>query len=646
LLWGGTAVWECCILSERGSDGRPEWKLRRLANDLDPGVAPLVSPDGTALAYVCRGNLVVREREGEGRVRITTDGGERVLNGRLDWVYEEELAHRTGARAFQWSPDSTLLAYLRLDQSAVPTHPLLDLSGTHAVVSPQRYPQPGDSNSRVSLRIVARDGTAVSELEPATVDGYLAPQFTWQPDSSGVVVARLPRSQRELELCFLRARADCPGPEVWWRHADAGWVNYTGPAWVTPGGIWPPGSWLWIPEGEDADRLHVATMGPDGFQLRPLSPPGWNVTTLLAVGRNHAIVLAHPPDPRERRLLACSPTGWREIRSEPGFYDAEASPDGNWLTVTHSTVDTPPTVTLMDARGAAQSRLYVPRLEFGPHLPPPAGQRLPEPSDLPWARGEWHCVRGPDGQELYGQLLHPPDHVRDRPAPAVVRVYGGPHGQQVRNAWLGDAILDQLLVARGVLVWRLDNRGSWGRGHRFEAPLRHRLGHCELEDQLAGVEYLKQLPAVDPNRVGICGWSYGGYLTLYALARAPHVWACGIAGAPVTDWLLYDSIYTERYMGTPAENPDGYEQSSVLQHADAIQAPVLLIHGLMDDNVHVQHTLELVETLSRAGRDYELLIEPGQRHSFEGRAVRRYLNQRILAFFERHLGSSPAAGDR
>jgi dipeptidyl-peptidase-4 len=207
----------------------------------------------------------------------------------------------------------------------------------------------------------------------------------------------------------------------------------------------------------------------------------------------------------------------------------------------------------------------------------------------------------------------------------------------VTKTWAGGDALEQLLAAEGMLVWRLDNRGSWGRGHAFEAAVDRNMGALELADQLVGVDYLRSLPYVDSQRIGIHGWSYGGYLTLYALTRAPEVWACGAAGAPVTEWRLYDSVYTERYMGTPEENPEGYRAGSILEQAGELRAPLLLAHGTDDDNVHLQHTLRLLEALSRHRKPYELLLQPGQKHGFKGEAARLYLHERLVAFFRRYL---------
>ena len=248
-------------------------------------------------------------------------------------------------------------------------------------------------------------------------------------------------------------------------------------------------------------------------------------------------------------------------------------------------------------------------------------------------------LKAKDGTLLYGSLLKPASFDAARRYPVIVSVYGGPHAQTVTNSWGHVSPLDSLLASRGFLVFKLDNRGMAARGTAFEFPVH--LEKVELEDQLVGLDYLKSLPYVDPARVGITGWSYGGYLTLYALTHAPGVFKAGVAGAPVTDWKHYDTIYTERYMGTPEGNPKGYESSSPLQKAGALEADLLLIHGASDDNVHLANTLAFVAALVKAGKSYELQVHPGQLHGFRAKEDRVARDRALVSHFERTL--KPAA---
>ena len=287
-----------------------------------------------------------------------------------------------------------------------------------------------------------------------------------------------------------------------------------------------------------------------------------------------------------------------------------------------SSVTQPPSIRLRRADGALVATL---------------DQRENRWKDFAEARAEFHEVTAADGTNLFARLTKPADFNPARKYPVVVYVYGGPHAQLVHDQWSPVSGRDQLLAQEGFLVWSLDNRGSWGRGHAWETAIYQNLGARELADQLAGVAYLKLLPFVDTNRFGIWGWSYGGYLTLYALTHSPDTFKAGIAGAPVTDWKFYDTIYTERYMCTPKENPDGYKTSSPLAAADKLKAKLLVIHGTSDDNVHMQNSMNFLDALVKAGRPYELQIQPGQSHGFGGEAATRFVTEALVDFFKRNL---------
>jgi dipeptidyl-peptidase-4 len=244
-------------------------------------------------------------------------------------------------------------------------------------------------------------------------------------------------------------------------------------------------------------------------------------------------------------------------------------------------------------------------------------------------------LKAQDGQVMYARLIKPAGFMPDRKYPVIVDVYGGPHAQSVRNAWSG-ATLDQVLAHKGYLIWQVDNRGSYGRGHAWESAVFRNLGATELADQKAGIEYLKTLGYADTTRMGIYGWSYGGYMTLYSLTNAPGLFRAGVAGAPVTSWRNYDSIYTERYMGLPSENAAGYERSSPIQHAADLRAKLLLLHNVEDDNVHFQNTLQMADALEKADRQFRMVIYPQKSHGVTG-PIRRHLSETIVEFFDEAL---------
>jgi dipeptidyl-peptidase 4 len=330
------------------------------------------------------------------------------------------------------------------------------------------------------------------------------------------------------------------------------------------------------------------------------------------------------PDPRERQIYRVSTeTGRMErLSKEPGTHGLELSPSGKYLVDNFSNLNTPPKVRLLKSDGTLVTTL----------------QRAPDRfADYALGTTEFVTLKAADGATLYARLVKPPDFDPAKKYPVIIDVYGGPQIQLVHNAWGVTDSEDQLFAEQGYIIWSLDNRGSWGRGHAWETVIFEHLGQREMADQLAGVNYLKSLPYVDPKRIGVHGWSYGGYMTLELLTHAPDVFKCGAAGGPVTAWKFYDSIYTERYMRTPQQNPAGYQDSSPLNYAGNIKAKLLLIHGVDDDNVHLQNTLNFVEALVKAKVPFELYLQPGEKHGFARESSRSYLAQRELDFFRANL---------
>jgi len=591
--------------------------LTRLLSDLDSDVPPHPSPSGDRLAFLRAGNLWVLDRETGDLRALTEDGNSHLLNGKLDWVYWEELGHRRTWRAFEWSPRGRSIAFLRLDQSRVPEYPLVDVMSVHPPVTLQRYPKAGDPNATAALRIVAAaDGRLLAEHLEEDDAFYLGPSLAWAPDGHGVTYTRLSRDQRHLELRLLEPTLGTD--RLLLTERDPHWLNQIGPPVFLP-----DGTFLW--SSERSGHAHLYRYSLEGECLHAVTEGKWQVEAVHGVAEGYVYFTGTGEDARERHLYRARTHGDVELeRLTPaaGVHETNLQPSGAWVLVTARTPEAPAVTQLLRTDGTRHATVHQPD---------------PEWREYDWAQSEFVDVTADDGTVLHGRLLKPADFDPSRHYPVVVHVYGGPHAQVVRKSWAGSDPLDQLLTQAGILVWKLDNRGAWGRGHAFEVPVDRRMGETELRDQLAGVEYLKSLPYVNPERLGITGWSYGGYLTLYALTHSPDVWRCGVAGAPVTDWKLYDSIYTERYMGTPAENPEGYRAASPLTAAEHLAAPLLLVHGTDDDNVQLQNTLQFVEALSRHRKPYELLLQPQQKHGFTGESVRTYTHERMVEFFVRHL---------
>jgi dipeptidyl-peptidase-4 len=594
------------------------------------------SPDGARVAFVRKSDLWVVEVASGRQTRLTQGGSDTLLNGRLDWVYEEELASRSG-QAYLWSPDSTAIAYLQLDQSRVPTFPIVDFVPVRNEVEWQRYPKAGAPNSVVRLGVVGLDKEGAPGPERLVSfqpdDVYVLPQLGWTPDSRHVSFQQLHRSQNELDLRLLPVPSSphepLGTPRTVLTERSKTWLNtFAAPRFLKDGR-----RFLWLSERDGFAHVYLCdvalpcravTQGPwmvDGRVSFGGSPPGF----ALDERSGFLYFTATEKDPRERHLhrVRLDGTGRTRLTREDGTHRTVVSPDGRFYADTWSDAHTPPKMWVASQDGTKRHMI----------------EENANPPILGFERGalELAEVAAGDGATLYGSLLKPADFDPRKRYPVILSVYGGPHGQTVTNAWEQTSPFEHLLASHGFLVWSLDNRGTAARGTAFETKVHRDLGRVELEDQLRGVDHLKSLPFVDPSRIGITGWSYGGFLTLYAVTNAPDVFRAAVAGAPVSDWKHYDSIYTERYMGTPDENAAGYETSSPLRKAGQLKADLLLVHGSADDNVHLANTLSFVAALVTAGRPYALQVHPRQKHGFRPKEDRVSRDRAVLAHFERTL---------
>jgi len=377
---------------------------------------------------------------------------------------------------------------------------------------------------------------------------------------------------------------------------------------------------LW---GSERDGyLHLYLCSTEDKRVWQITKGEWEVTQVAGVNEEtrEVFFVSTEQSPLERQLYRIRLDGKQKLRLSggTGTHNISMSPTTQFYMDTASSLATPPRRTL---HGADGSQIAV----YGEAVPPDA-EILP---------AEIVRIKATDGVELYARMIKPAGFSPDKKYPVIVTVYGGPGVQAVRDAWSG-ANFDQVLAQKGYLIWQLDNRGSAGRGHLWEAQIYHETGAHELNDQLDGIRYLATLGFADMTRVGIYGWSYGGYMTLYALANAPATFKAGVAGAPVTDWRNYDSIYTERYMGLPEDNLEGYKRSSPQTNAGEIKARLLLLHNIEDDNVHFQNSVQMANILEREGKQFQMVVYPQKSHGVGGPAQKQ-MQQAILDFFDRAL---------
>lgn len=587
------------------------------------------SPDARRVAFVKNNNLFVASADaGASEERaLTNDGRPNVIyNGCLDWVYDEEIYGRGTGRAFWWSPDGARIAFLRLDETPVRAFAVVnDLAprgGEETETTP--YPLPGDPNPLARLGVVRVSGSNPSPPVWMDMSAYapadlLLVRAGWTPDAAQVVFQAQNREQTFLDLCF----AD---PATGRAHRV---LRETTPAWVEADAeprFLRDGTFLW--QSERTGFKHLYHYRPDGTLIAVLTKGNWEVRALDAVDESNGFIYLTGTrnSPIAEHVYRVALDG----RSEPtpltqaraGNHRADFSPTGTFFRDSWSSLAAPPQSALFAADGALV-RAFTPARAAGL-------------TDYALGTPEKMQVRTRNGFVMDALLLKPPDFDPAKKYPVFCRVYAGPHAPQVADRWGTFGLWDHYLAQQGYLVWLCDNRSASGQGAQSAWTSYRNFGAQELRDIEDGLTYLKGQPWVDSARIGIYGWSFGGYMSAYALTHSTF-FKIGIAGAPVTDWALYDSVYTERYLGTPQSNPDGYKKSAVVGAAANLSGRLLLLHGTLDDNVHVQNTLQLAYALQKAGKPFEMMLYPASRHGIGDPQLRKHLTRLRTRFILENL---------
>ena len=604
---------------------RGDGPLTRLAG-CDGARDARLSPDGTRVAFVRDVELHVAPARGSAPPwRLTSGAGDGVTNGVAEYIAQEEMGRHEG---YWWSPDGARLAYVQADSSHILLYPIAHQGAETVAVEEHRYPFAGARNATVRLGVVAVSGDGDDNPpEPATWmdlggdDIYLA-RVAWRPD--GTLTAQIEaRDQQSLRLVLFDPQTGAATTLI--EERGKPWLNLGDETCFLRSGeiIWP---------SESTGFRHLYLHDADGRQLRALTEGPWVVTGLAAVDEDKRVAYFHGAKDSvlERHLYAVSLDGGpvRRVTEGAGWHSAVVAPDIRLFVDTWSAREQPPTVTLRRLDDGAEEAVLFAN-EGAATVVTNLGLCVPELT----------LFRNRDGVELHASVYASEEtRAAGRPAPLIVSVYGGPHAQRVAEQW--DLTVDlraQYLAQQGFVVLKVDNRGSANRGLAFEAALARDLGHVEVDDQVDGVRFLSARAWVDGDRVGIYGWSYGGYMTCMALLRAPHVFKAGVAGAPVTDWRGYDTHYTERYMGLPASNEEGYRMSAVMAHVERLRGKLLLVHGMVDENVHFRHTARLIAALTAAGKPYDLVVFPEERHMPRDAQGLEYQERRLADYFRSHL---------
>ena len=587
----------------------------------DPSGDPKFSPDGGHVAYVRKHNLYVRPVSGKSEKQLTRDTGDNLFNGDIDWVYAEELAVRSN---YFWSPDSKEIVFLHMDETNVPIYPITDWMPTHPSVDNEKYPKVGDANPVVKLGVVDTDKGKVRWIALTGDQEAYIPRFGWV--SEGVIWAEvLNRTEDKMDLYFVDAKSGkarivltetTPGAWIEFDHAEVRFLKSGGRF------LWP--SWR---DGNMHLYLYSFDkqnpMAADAKLERQLTKGDFEVSGIDGVDEAAGTVYfsANKDDPRQSHIFSVQldGSGFKALTSEEGMHFGNFSDDAKHYTHMYLGPEKTPSISLC-AVGGGCNPVWAARNSIAEY-----GLRAPKYLEF----------KADDGTTLYGRLLLPPEGAASGKIPLIINIYGGPAAQMVRKG-TPDAF-DEILARKGFAIFAVDNRGTPGRDRKFQTAIRHEFGAIELKDQLTALDQLlAQYPQLDKDRIAIWGWSNGGSMTLYAMTHSERFKA-GVAVAPVTSQLNYDTIYTERYMGLLKEDKAGYEQSDVTKAADKLHGALLLVHGTSDDNVHFQNSIQMIDALIKAGKQFRLMIYPNKTHSIAGKDARVHLFTMIVEHFEREL---------
>jgi len=606
----------------------PDKALRRLTRTDSYETDVKLSPDGKKVSFVRDQNLYVVDIATGKETAVTRDGKGPIKYGMAEFVAQEEMGRMTG---YWWSPDGRKIAFTRVDESPVNIEKRYEINADSFTVFEQRYPATGTPNALVELKTIDLASGAITDIALGDNPDIYLPRVKWLPDSSTLSFQRQSRDQKTLQLLF--ANTDTGASRVILTETSPTWVNLSDDL-----RFLEDGRFIW--SSERSGFRHLYLYDKNGRLIRPLTAGDWVVNRVYGVDEDKGRVYfdANRESPLEQHAYSAAldtntAQNPQRITAEPGQHSLTFATNMKSYIDRFSALHTPPRVTVHRADGRRlfaveenaldETHPYYPYLKTDPQIT--FGQ-----------------LQADDGQTLYYRLIRARDFDQSKKHPVLIYHYGGPHAQLVKNQWpQGTDYWLKMLAQRGYVVFTLDNRGSWNRGKAFEDPIYRRLGKVEVADQARGVEFLRAQPWVDAGRIGVFGWSYGGYMTLMNLMQHPELYAAGISVAPVTDWSLYDTHYTERYLGTPRDNPEGYEKSNVFGYASQLSDPLLMVHGMADDNVLFTNSTKLYKILQDLDKPFEMMNYPGSKHSIWGQKTRTHLFHTMTRFLDRNLKPDP-----
>jgi dipeptidyl-peptidase 4 len=595
-------------------------RLERLYEG-NPQRCATYSKDATKVAFSVDNDLYIKDLSSGQVTRVTTDGKPNsIINGTSDWVYEEEFEL---VRAFDWSPDGRYLAYLRFDETDVPSMIMEGYSGdAYPTQDTFKYPKVGERNARISAHIY--DLTTQKTIQVnmgADQEDYL-PRITWTPGGA-LCITRLNRHQNELWLHLADPKTGTCSTLL--NETSKYYLDLVEPYFLKDG------SFVWQSPRSGYNHLYLHNAA--GKSLVALTEGAYDVTSFYGVDQVNGLAYyqAASVNAMQREVFSVNLKGKKRtqlsstVAAERGTHVAQFSSTFDYWVNTYSSANTPPQYVVRDRKGK-----IIRDLEQNDALAAKMNAYGTVPVEFFQTQGT--------AVPLNGWIMRPPNMNPEERRPVLMFVYGGPGSQQVTDAWKGSNYWwFQMLVQQGFIVACVDNRGTGARGDEFKKMTYLQLGKYETEDQIAAGQYIGTLPNVDKDRIGIFGWSYGGYMSSLALLKGKEVFKAAIAVAPVTNWKWYDSVYTERYMRTYAENAKGYDDNSPVNFAEQLEGKYLLVHGLADDNVHFQHTAEMADELIAHNKRYDTMIYPNRNHGISDKAARLHLYRLMTDFLAKHL---------
>jgi dipeptidyl-peptidase 4 len=594
----------------------------RLTSNPEEEVGAGFSPDGRMISFVRVGNLYVEDLGMQRRERaLTRDGSEKILNGRLDWVYQEELYGRGNFGAYWWSPDSTRIAFLRLDEHPVPEFPVVDHIPLEQKLEMTLYPKAGDPNPIVKLGVVGAAGGDIRWVDtykyPA--EDFLIVRVGWFPDSKKVWYQAQNREQTFLD--FNSASPDDGKTTKLFSETSKAWVEA-----IDDGLHWlKDGSFLWL--SDRSGWRHIYRYGSDGKLTKQVTTGEWDVRsldeidegkgTIYFTGTEHSFIANHA------YAIKMDGTGMSRVTMNEGNHRVSFNSTASHFIDNWNDANTPMQVRLLDSAGKPVRVIDE--------------NKVAALSQYKLGKVEFMNVKTRDGFNMEVMMIKPPDFDPSKKYPVWSYTYGGPQAPQVRNAWGGATFMwHQMLAQKGYIIWICDNRTASNKGVGSAWPVHRNFGELELRDLEDGFTWLKSQPYVDGSRIGLWGWSYGGFMTSYALTHS-QTFKIGIAGGTVSDWRNYDTIYTERYMGTPQNNPDGYKKSSPIHSAKDLHGKILLVHGAIDDNVHMSNTIQFLYELQKSNKPVQLMVYPKSRHGVTDPVLVKHMRQMMTDFILANL---------